>query len=87
MTERPRVPNWKRQTPRVHLTSRVVDAFRRYHDEHRAWGAFHGVLDDGNCHNAFCDGFNDAPPLLASWLQHMSPTQRGRLARIAGRQP
>lgn len=82
----PRIPNWKQPGPRVRLTSEVVEAFDQYRREKPAWGAFHVVLADGNCHDCFCDVDwlveRGAPHGLAVLLHRMSPTQRGRLARI-----
>lgn len=82
---KPRIPNWKRLKPRVHLTPDVVEAFREYHAEHPEWEVFHCVLSDGNVSDDFADfrlsELTFQETMLAGLLVRMSPTQR----RVIGR--
>lgn len=67
----------------------VLDRFRAYHAKHPTWGALHVILEDGNTSDAIVrdcaehtKGDWEGKQLAAILLQ-MSPTQRGRLAKIA----
>lgn len=71
-----------------HNVRDLVPRFYAYYAKNPAWGSLHVVMDDGNWDSVwFCEEYAEKKgdyegAELARILQELSPTQRGRLARL-----